>query len=99
MSNTRTIALVLLIPFLGLTVYAISQVGYVGIIDYQRYSPAGWQVLADLVIAIVLILLWLIPNAKATGRNPWPYVALSIFLGSIGPLIYLALGSNTRHQR
>ena len=96
MPNTRTIAIILLIPFLALTAYAISQVGYVGIFDYQRHSPAGWQVIVDLVIAIVLILLWLIPNAKAAGRNPWPFVAISIFLGSIGPLLYLAMSPTAR---
>ena len=96
MPNTRTIAIALLIPFLILTAHAVSQVGYVGIVDYQRHSPAGWQVFADLVIAILLILLWLVPNAQATGRNPWPYVAISIFLGSIGPLLYLALTPRTK---
>ncbi len=93
MPNIRIIAIVLLIPFLVLTVYAVSQVGYVGIFDYHRHSPAGWQVIVDLVIAILLIILWMIPNAKAAGRNPWPFVVISLFLGSIGPLLYLATGS------
>ena len=91
MPNTRIIAIILLLPFLALTAYALMQVGYIGILDYHRHSPAGWQVITDLVIAILLILLWLIPNAKATGRNPWPYVLVSVFWGSIGPLLYLAL--------
>ncbi len=90
MSNRRILAIILLIPFSILTVYALSQVGYIGIIDYHRYSPAGWQVIIDLVIALILVLTWLVPEAKKAGRNPWPWVVLTIFTGSIGPLLYLA---------
>ena len=75
---------------MGLVSYAMVQVGYVGIFDYQRHSPAGWQVFTDLVIALLLVLLWLFPDAKASGRNPWPWVVLTLFGGSIGPLLYLA---------
>ena len=91
MINKRTLAIILLIPFSVLTVYALSQVGYVGIIDYHRHSPAGWQVIVDLVIALVLVLTWMVPEAKKEGRNPWPWVVITLFLGSIGPLLYLAV--------
>ncbi len=87
--SQRTIAIVLRIPFLVLTVYAVSQVGYWGIVDYHRHSPAGWQVFADLVVALILLLTWLIPEAKSKGINPWPWVVATLFLGSIGPLGYL----------
>lgn len=88
--NIRTLAIVLLIPFVALTIYAVMQVGYVGIFDYHRHSPAGWQVFADLVVALILVLFWLVPNARSTGRNPWPWVVMTLLLGSIGPLCYLA---------
>ena len=91
----RTIAIALLVPFVALTAYALAEVGYVGILDYHRHSPAGWQVFTDLVVALVLVLLWLVPEARARGRNPWPWVALTIVAGSIGPLLYLATGRRT----
>ena len=91
MTSMRTLAIVLLIPFAALTFYAVMQVGYIGIFDYQRHSPAGWQVFADLVIALLLVLLWLVPHAKESGRNPWPWVVLTLLLGSFGPLLYLVL--------
>ena len=47
------------------------------------------QVLADLAIALVLVLVWLWRDAKATGRNPVPWVVLTLATGSFGPLIYL----------
>lgn len=87
--NQRTIAIVLLVPFLILTAYAVMQVGYWGIIDYHRHSPAGWQVIVDLVIALILVLTWLIPEAKRRGHNPWPWVVGTLFTGSIAPLLYI----------
>jgi len=91
MLNRRTLAIVLLIPFSLLTLYAVLEVGYIGIFDYHRHSPAGWQVFTDLVVALILVLSWLIVDARKSGRNPWPWVVATLFLGSIGPLLYLAL--------
>ena len=82
----KLFAIVLLIPFSLLTVYAVYKVGYIGVFDYQRHSQAGWQVFADLVIACLLCLSWLIPEAKRNGRNPIPFVMITVFLG---PLLYL----------
>lgn len=89
--NKRTLAIVLLIPFLALTVYSVAQVGYLGLFEYHLHSPAGWQVFTDLVIALLLVLTWLVPEAKREGRNPWPWVVATLFLGSIAPLAYLAI--------
>jgi len=89
MDTRRIIAIAILIPFSLLTVYAVIEVGYYGIFEYHLHSPAGWQVFTDLVIALVLVLLWLIPEAKKNGRSPWPWVALTLVSGSIGPLLYL----------
>ncbi len=87
--NRRTLAIAMLIPFTLLTLYAVSRVGYIGIFEYHLHSPAGWQVIADLVIALVLVLTWLVPEARKAGRNPWPWVVATLLLGSIGPLLYL----------
>ncbi|MFK8050744.1 MAG: hypothetical protein AB8B81_20130 [Halioglobus sp.] len=87
----RTLAIVLLIPFTILTLYAVSDVGYIGIFDYHRHSSAGWQVFADLVVALILVMCWMVKDAKANGRSVWPWIAVTLTLGSIGPLLYLAL--------
>ena len=94
MSNKRTLAIIILIPFTALTVYAVQQVGYIGICDYQRHSPAGWQDIIDLVIALVLVLSWLIPEARRAGRNPWPWVIVTLLAGSFGPLLYLVFAGS-----
>ena len=87
--HNKTLALAILIPFSLLTAYAVAEVGYIGIFDYQRHSPAGWQVIADLVIALLLVLLWLVNDARKNGRSPWPWVALTLATGSFGPLLYI----------
>ena len=93
MKQKKALAIAILIPFSILSVYALLEVGYIGIFDYHRHSPAGWQVFTDLVIALVLVFTWMIPEAKREGRNPWPWVVATLFLGSIGPLLYLATAS------
>jgi hypothetical protein len=92
--NRRTVALAILIPFALLTAYAVWQVGYLGIFEYHRHSPARWQVIADLVIACLLVLMWLVPEARKAGRNPWPRVVLTLVAGSIGPLLYLIVSGD-----
>ena len=87
--NRRILAIAILIPFTLLTLYAVSRVGYIGIFEYHLHSPAGWQVITDLVIALILVLTWLVPEARRAGRNPWPWVVLTLVAGSFGPLLYL----------
>jgi len=89
MKQRRILAIIILFPFSLLSLYAMAEVGYIGLFEYQLQSPAGWQVLADLVVALVLVLSWLVPDAKSTGRNPAPWVVLTLLSGSFGPLLYL----------
>lgn len=91
MSSLRWIAIAVLFPFGALTAYALLDVGFVGVFQHQFDSSGGWQVLADLVIAIGLISVWMVVDARRTHRNPWPYVGLALVAGSFGPLLYLAL--------
>ncbi|MEO0369207.1 MAG: hypothetical protein AAF197_10540 [Pseudomonadota bacterium] len=88
--NRQNVSLIVLILFGAFSIWVVTQVGYIGIFTYHLHSPAGWQVITDLVIACILVLTWMIPEAKASGRNPWPFVIMTLFLGSIGPLAYLA---------
>ncbi len=90
MKNRQILAWCVLPPFLLLTAYALLEVGYLGLFSYQFHSPAGWQVLVDLVIALLLMLTWLVPEARKAGRNPWPWVVGTLLTGSVAPLVFLA---------
>lgn len=92
----RIVLAVGLIAFLALTAVAVLQHGYVGIFAHQFQNFAGIQVLADLVIALALFLVWLWQDAKAAGRNPWPWVLLTLATGSIGALVYVLLYKSAR---
>ncbi len=96
--SRKTLAIVLLVPFLLLTAYAVWDVGAVGIFVYQLQSSAGWQVFADLVISLVLVLTYLIPQARRDGRNPWPWVVATLFVGVISPLLYYATDKAQRGE-
>ena len=90
----RAILILILIGFSILTGLALWHHGYWGIFEPQLKSFAGAQVLVDLVIALSLFLVWMFRDAKASGRNPWPWLVITLALGSFGPLLYLLTGKN-----
>lgn len=85
----RVVLIVVLAAFVALTAAALYYHGYLGIFEPQLQSFAGVQVLVDLVIALSIFLVWMWRDARAAGRNPWPWLILTLTTGSIGPLIYL----------
>ena len=92
----RITLIVSLIAFLILTIIAVWQHGYLGIFTQQFQNYAGVQVFVDLVIALTLFLIWLWNDAKAAGRNPIPWVLLTLATGSIGALVYLLVYKSAR---
>ncbi|HEX4870915.1 MAG TPA: DUF2834 domain-containing protein [Nevskiaceae bacterium] len=91
--NRTVLLLLILLPFAALTAVALRDHGYIGIFTSHFTSSAGLQVLTDLIIACTLAIVWMIGDARRSGRNPWPYVLLTLTLGSFGPLLYLLVGS------
>ncbi len=85
----RGVLMVTLAAFTALSGIALWQHGYWGIVAPLLQSSAGLQVLGDLTIALVLVLQWIRRDAKTNGRSVWPWVVLTLALGSFGPLIYL----------
>jgi hypothetical protein len=78
-----------LAAFAVLTGLALWFHGYGGIVAPHFQSLGAAQVLADLVIALGLCLVWMWRDAQASGRNPWPWLVLTLAAGSFGPLLYL----------
>ena len=91
------ILLVVLLTALSiLTVLAVLEHGYWGIIAYEFASLAGMQVLLDLVIALTLVMAWMWSDAKRNQRKFWPWALLTLTAGSFGPLCYLLCQKRTR---
>jgi uncharacterized protein DUF2834 len=87
----KPVLLAIFLVFAAYTLYATTQVGLAGIY-FGGFANAGTlQVLLDLVIVCTLMSCWMVIDARATGRNPWPYVLITIAAGSFGPLLYLLL--------
>jgi Terpene cyclase DEP1 len=91
----RTILTTVLLLFGALSAVALWQHGYLGILIPHFQSTAGGQVLADLVIALSLVLVWLVRDARAKGRAAWAWVVFTLIAGSFGPLLYLLTAPRT----
>lgn len=82
------------VAFGAYTAWALWEVGYIGLLMDTTSTigsiPVGpLQVAIDLVIMAVIAMGWMIGDAKRKGLTPWPFVAITCVLGSIGPLLYL----------
>ena len=85
----RTLLTIVLTLFGVLTAVALWQHGYWGILEPHFRTSGAAQVFADLVIALTIVMVWMWRDARATGRNPWPWIVATLALGSFGPLVYL----------
>jgi len=89
MNVKRILLFVVLSDFLVLTGWGVYELGYVGFFQELLSSTAGIVAAVDLVIALSLVLVWMVRDARAHGISPAPYVVLTLALGSVGPLLYL----------
>lgn len=89
MQRSKIIAVIVFIAFGIQGLYILGQIGYWAIWTNNLNHLAGQQVLADLFIALSFVMVWMWRDAKAAGRNVWPWIALTLAAGSFGPLIYL----------
>jgi hypothetical protein len=89
MSHRSIMLLLVIVAFGALSALALQDVGYFGIIAPHFRSWGGAQVFADLTILAVLFCIWMVRDAHQRGVAAWPFILLTVFLGSFGPLVYL----------
>lgn len=80
---------ILLADFVALTAYAVWQHGYLAFFDVHAMNAISVQVFVDLIIALGMVSAWMWNDARRRGISPVPYLVATLFLGSIGPLLYL----------
>lgn len=79
--------------------WVLLEFGYFGLWQAAMANGATWQVLIDLVIACLLLCSWMVLDGRRQGRNPWPFVALTLAAGSFGPLLYLLLQNSPATEK
>jgi hypothetical protein len=88
--NAKQIGIgLVLADFVALTAYAVYHHGYLAFFDFHAANAIQVQIFVDLIIALSFVMVWMWRDAKARGISPIPYVVMTLFLGSIGPLVYL----------
>lgn len=88
--NWKVLLLIFVLADFGAyTAYAILEVGYLGIFQAGIANLGAGQIAFDLVIACGLACIWMIHDARERGTSAWPFVVITLFAGSFGPLLYL----------
>jgi hypothetical protein len=78
--------------FAAFTIYTsivVMNHGYTGFIELALTGGWGAQVFIDLCIALLLFMIWMVPDARERGIPFVPYVLLILTTGSVGALAYL----------
>jgi hypothetical protein len=78
-----------LFDFSVLNVYVLSQYGLGDFLELLTANAVTVLAFVDLTIALSLIVVWMWNDAKDRGISALPYLAITLVLGSIGPLLYL----------
>ena len=85
----KAVLIFVLVVFGALTGYTL--VHYGGLfawLSFYTRDPASWQVVADLIIAMSLLLVFIRRDAQANGRPFVPWAVFCLVVGSFGPLLY-----------
>jgi hypothetical protein len=85
-----------LFPFLAFSFWVALVDGPVGFLSLAGREPWGMQMLLDLTIALIFVTGWMITDARRRAITVWPFVVMTIALGSIGPLSYLLVRGSSR---
>jgi uncharacterized protein DUF2834 len=99
--NLKKLApIVLLAGFSALNVEVVLKDGYTEWLRIAFTNTSAGLLLVDLTIALSLVLVWMIKDARERKATVWPFAILTVALGSVGPLAYLVLrGAADRREK
>lgn len=85
----RPLLWIITLAFGAYSLWALAQVGYLGLWQGGFANPGSTQITFDLIVSCLLLLGFVARDAKASGRNFWPWALATLALGSLGVLGYL----------
>ncbi|HSO37983.1 MAG TPA: DUF2834 domain-containing protein [Labilithrix sp.] len=91
MNLKKIVPAVLLVGFSALTAEVVVKDGYTEWLRIAFTNTSAGLLLVDLTIALALVLVWMIKDARERDATVWPYAILTVALGSVGPLLYLVM--------
>ncbi len=93
MTKKEIVLWLVLADFVALTAYTIFTESYLAFIPFAAEMATGsfWglQLLVDFVLAVAIGLGFVFFDARRRNLTAWPFVVLTLTLGSIGLLGYL----------
>ena len=89
MTRNLALALVAFVSFTVFSTWVAVEDGPLGFLTLAAEGGWGLQMLLDIGISLVVASFWIVADARRHGLNPWPFIAASVGLGSIGALAYL----------
>lgn len=89
MKLTKFAMAAVLAAFSSLTAYVVVVYGFSGFYREVFQNPATALCIADLAISLLLIIAWMVKDAKKEGRNAITFVLITLAIGAAGPLLYL----------
>ena len=88
--NPRQVGLsMVLVGFAALNGYCFYTFGTAGFLHAALANAATVAVFLDLLIALTMVAVWMVRDAAQRGAAVLPFLLLTLFLGSMGPLLYL----------
>ncbi len=97
MTKTQILLGVALVAFGFENVWAIAHFGFIGTWESLLSADFPTQlILFDLLIALSMVMVWMWNDARERGATVWPYLVVTLALGSIGPLVYLIRRESAR---
>ncbi len=78
-----------LLAFLASTVRALTEHSYLGFFLIANENSATKLMLLDLTIALTLVVIWMVRDARRHEKSFIPHIVLTLFFGVAGPLVYL----------
>lgn len=85
----RPVLWIVTLAFGAYSLWALTQVGYLGIWQGGLANIGSTQITVDLVLSSALLMLFVARECRQAGRPWWPFALLTLVAGSFGTLAYL----------